>query len=216
MLKSMKNIQFALSLALAVSMITQHADCWRIHGSSSYRSYAPLASSKLNINLFTPGAGQKELLDIDTGKSMEKLLGAPKEMSMDDVKSKIGKSKTKGITSSQHMEAILDIAMEQKTHILLTDSTPASTEPDIYVTESELRKLWSSKSEKNMGQRVGSFELLDALLLLEDDDDAFMAEESEEDDETSTTAVREGDEKGNNEPEIFVTRAVLAFNSFST
>lgn len=210
----MKNIQFALSFTLAVSMITQHAVCWQIHGSGSYRSYAPLASSKFNINLITPGAGPKELPDPDAVKAIEKLLGTPKEMSMDDVKSKIGKSKLKGSTPSQQMEAILDIAMDQKIHILLTESSPAFNEPDIYVAESELHKLWLSNSEKPMGKPVDRFELLDALLLLEDDDDAFMAEASETDGETSA-AVEEGDVKGNNEPEIFVTRAVLAFSSVS-
>jgi len=203
----MKNISHILTLFL----LAMQVDCLKLLGASRYIS-SLLSSSKFNINLVTPTGLPADLPKVEADLAAAKLLGAPKEMSIESVKSKLAKSKQKGVPTNVQMEAILNVAMDENSHVLLTDNMSASTEPDTYITESELRKLWLVKSEKPMGKPVDKFEVMDSLLLLGDEDDAFMEEgDAEADEETADTADTEG---GVPEPEIFITQTVRALSLY--
>ena len=55
-----------------------------------------------------------------------------------------------------------------------TDELLSENSKEIYITETELQRLWHEKASSPFGKSTDSFKIEDALLLLEDDEDSII------------------------------------------
>ena len=153
----------------------------------------------INLKTFT---GLNPYEQVEKSDLIEKYMANHEEIDISDLKSKLSKSKLKESSTSQ-FEAILNLAMDSETNILLLDKKKDNFEEDeIYITESELKRLWVENSYKSMGKSVDKFNLEEALLLIEDAEDEVM------------NNLEESDEPVVNieDAEIFITKTVTLYN----
>lgn len=107
-----------------------------------------------------------------------------------------------------------------KTYLLVDEGSSSSTRPllpgydieddteeDIYITESELLRLWSDVSQKTFGRPIAQYSTKDALLLIDDKTDEYVMFETNSNDEEQLFSKSEvkamqvkASKKGNNEP----------------
>ena len=107
-------------------------------------------------------------------------------MSVEELQSKwIDVCIEKGLTlDAFSLSNALPLIFHGDQHIVLSNQTLElqSLNPshvnEVYITEQELRRLWTERSLGLLGKPISKFDISEALLLVEDDEDKSLLEES--------------------------------------
>ena len=108
----------------------------------------------------------------------------------------------------------LPLIYDADQHIVLSNQTlelqllNPSNVHEIYVTEQELKRLWSERSLHLLSKSISEFNIADALLLIDDEEDVSLLEDVSQ--KPTAPLSRKGERKSDiDDAEIYITESVI-------
>ena len=100
-------------------------------------------------------------------------------------------------------------------HIVLSNQTlelqllnPSHVQ-EVYVTEQELKRLWSERSLSLLSKSISQFNIADALLLIDDEEDMSLLEDPSQNPTESSLPRKVGRSSDIEEAEVYITESVI-------